>query len=271
MPRNALTALLLAATLATPAGAAPQPGCFALETVQAVTQGPPEPTCVAVRPGIMVRVVDLAGDPQPCQTSYLFYGSDGARYLGVEGYCTLASTDCTELVVLHVIICLGRSGPEETDGPVVYANGKGPKVLLDDKRIGEVRYAVYETGAEFTNFALVRLDPKVVASPAIRGWGGPTALERRVSTTPEDVLVTAPFALYEGKAVRGFYDTKRFYGVWPAPVGLGGPVLTADGKAVGVVSTMSDGAYVERVEPLMKRAADRLRIRLRLATAPFAG
>ncbi|HVF04253.1 MAG TPA: hypothetical protein VNA20_05385 [Frankiaceae bacterium] len=270
MPRHLLPAALLAALLAVPAGADPTAGCVTERTARQLTNSAPDETCVFVRPGVQVVVVNDDGD-QVCQTNYLFYGSDGGKYLGIEGYCVLAEEDCTEMVVLGFTLCLLGSDPE-TDGPVVYPKGKGFPTYLDGKRIGEVRYAVYETGDAFSNFALIRLDPKVPSSASIRGWGGPTAVDRRITTEREDVLLTARETQHEGVATRGFYDARAFRGVLPLPtIGLGGPVLTAGGKAVGIVSTAADGAHVERVEPLIKRAGDRLRIKLRLATAPFGG
>lgn len=269
--RRALVALTVAVSTAAPAAAEPRPGCYTEETVRRFLQDAPDETCAFVRPGIHVDVVK-DGDRRTCQTSYLFTGSNGARYLGTDGYCVLANADCAEYVLDILPLCLAAEDPS-TDGPKVFPKGHGyPVFLRDGRRIGEVRYAVYETGSEFSNFALVQLDPKVPASPSIRGWGGPTGVDRRVTTEREDVLLTSTFAQNEAVATRGFYAVRAFSGVLPEPaISLGGAVLTADGKAVGIVSTADVGSYVERLDPLLRRAGSRLKVRITVATAPFTG
>ena len=260
MPRPLLAATLLAAMLAAqlavPAAAQPRAGCFTEAVVRQLTRSSQaDPSCAVLRPGVEVTVRTDEGD-QRCMTSYLFHGSDGMRYLGTDGYCVLPG-----------------DSDDRPDGWVVYPKGKGFAVLFGGKRVGEVRYAAYEAASTFSSFALIRLDRKAAASPSIRGWGGPTGIDRRVTTTPEQVLLTAQFAQHEAVAARGLYDRTAFDGVAPvALLGNGGAVLAADGKAIGVLTGVSfTGAKVERIEPLVQKLASRLKIRLRLGTARFAG
>lgn len=268
-----LAVFALTVGTAVPVAAQPATGCWTEEVVGDHTGEGPDPTCLVARPGISVTVHAEDG-PSNCLTNYLFVGSDGHRYLGTLGYCVLHSSDCDELVVLGIPICLG--GEETTaDGPVVYPKGKGLKVTLrgpTGARIGEVAYAVYEPGSSYNSFALIRLDKKVSATAAVRHWGGPTGVDRRITSAPEDVLVVSHVAQNEAVATYGFPDAESFRGVVPQPVFmLGGPMLNARGEAVGIVTSGADGAYVERVDPVMRRAAGRLKITLRIATARFTG
>src|SRR5258708_3051634 len=107
-------------------------------------------TCPGVRPGAIVR-----SDVGQCTLNFLFQGSDGSRYIGTAGHCIL-----------------GTSPIGGDVGEMAWAPGTGP-VARDagGNPIGEFAYAILQDPKDFS---LIRLDPLVEASAAMRPFGGPT-------------------------------------------------------------------------------------------------
>lgn len=197
-----------------------------------------------------------------CTLNFLWRGSDGHRYMGTAGHCTL----------------------ESQVGDRVEAGGGG--------RIGVLAYRVFDTRKDGHDFALVRLDPGVKASPQMRYWGGPTKAYTAMSdqsqtlkfagqatgiayaapnrellatavTRPEIILVTGPAS---------FNDS-------------GAGVITPDGQAAGLITTLA-GSHVPartsasggvevgegqivRIPYAVAQAEKALRARLTLQTAPL--
>jgi hypothetical protein len=114
-------------------------------------------TCPGVRPG--GRVVTEVGG---CTFNFLFRAPDGTRYIGTAGHC----------------IGTGPVWPRER----VWPRGSGPVAEdADRKRIGEFAYAVLQDPKDF---ALIRLDPGVAASPEMCSFGGPSGVYTSDSADP---------------------------------------------------------------------------------------
>jgi hypothetical protein len=161
----------------------------------------------------------------------------------------------------------------------------------DRKRIGEFAYAVLDAQKP-KDFALIRLDPGVDASPEMCFFGGP----RGVYTTD----TAAPVVLhYYGNAVAigsvaparsavalGTPNSDHVYAAGLAlPGDSGSGVMTADGLAVGVLVTTGLHGINEkgvdfgtkgvdfgtmgitRLGPQLARASEKLGVPLELVTA----
>ncbi|MGH9021809.1 MAG: hypothetical protein ACRDV9_01695, partial [Acidimicrobiia bacterium] len=114
-------------------------------------------TCPGVRPG--GRVVTVVGG---CTLNFLFRVPDGTRYIGTAGHCVRA----------------GEAWPQEK----VWARGSGPVAEdSDGRRIGEFAYSVLHRPKDF---ALIRLDPGIDASPEMCHFGAPRGLYDTDTTGP---------------------------------------------------------------------------------------
>lgn len=248
-----LLSLALAVTTVAPAAAAPSPeedardaavtakqGC---DDARTVTEGTPVllgsvgellPTrtaalplglgaCTGVRPGATV-----INDMGLCSFNYLFHGSDGQRYMGTAGHCVL-----------------GLVTGEET-----WAPGSGPEARdASGNRVGEFAYAVL---GGVRDFALVRLDPGVAASPQMCHFGGPTGINEDLSPGPV-TLEHYGQALVFGQLLPGrtsvaltTSDPDQVFANGVALFGdSGGAVNSADGRAMGVLVTV--GVHLDQV------------------------
>ena len=251
-PRGALArALVAAALLGSPLPAVAADLCGTV----AKDDNPVGSTkCPGVRPGALIRV----GDSR-CTAGFLFQGSDRRRYLATAGHCAY------------------HPDPPENPGRTdVWRLNAGQVVTdADGKQIGRFAYASVRGKVDF---ALIRLDPKVVASPEMCHFGGPTGITTDVNV--RDTLVRhyghgsgMYFPARTGEAFWGLYhpDYVAFYGL--ASTGdSGGPVTDDKGKAVGLVTDLTTpgtgNVGVNRLPANLAAAAKALRIRLTLLTAP---
>ena len=223
-------------------------------------------TCPGVRPGAIVQ-----SDTGSCTFNFLFAGSDGRRYIGTAGHCILGDSP------------IGGDVGEQT-----WAVGAGPEARDGNgQRIGEFAYAILQDPKDF---ALIRLDSGVEASPQMCHFGGPTGLN---ADTPG---LDAPTVLqYFGNGVGlgtvlparsavalGMPDPDHVYAegvVVPGDSGSG--IISDDGRAVGVVVTTGahsgsigtsgiDAGFVgiTRLAPQVDRAQTALGLGLTLQTAP---
>jgi hypothetical protein len=179
--------------------------------------------CPGVRPGAIVT-----SDAGQCTFNFLFNGSDGQRYIGTAGHCILGESP------------VGGDVGEES-----WAPGQGP-VARDGagNRIGEFAYAILEDPKDF---ALIRLDPGVEASPQMCHFGGPTG------TNADQPGLQSPVVLnHFGQGVGvgtvlparsalalGMPDPDHVYAegaVVPGDSGSG--IISDDGRAVGVIVTV---------------------------------
>lgn len=197
--------------------------------------------CPGVRPGS--RLITEVG---VCTANFLFRAADGTRYIGTAGHC----------------IGTGE-GSTGTPHEKVWPPGRGPAARdADDRRIGEFAYGALQshgTGVGITytkNFALIRLDPGIEASPQMCYFGGPRGL---FATDTTDSLVLHYYGSGDPGAdvlparsgvAHGTPEPDHVYATGLALPGDGGsPVMTADGLALGVVVTSSPHGVGFSTEP----------------------
>ncbi|MEA2828694.1 MAG: hypothetical protein QOG43_3133 [Actinomycetota bacterium] len=215
-------------------------------------------TCGGVRPG--APVLTPVGQ---CTLNFLWRGSDGRDYIGTAGHCLLEGTSRTQAVF----------GPG--DGP--------PARDAAGHRIGEFAYAVLD---DVGDFALIRLDPNVGASPEICRFGGPTGIDVGpiASLTPlhhvgRGTLTGGLVPARTQLAVEGD-DIRVVTGLGVASAGdSGSPLVDLDGRAVGLVVATGPalplaptGLFVfsMRIAPEMGRASRAMGVAFDLVTAPLA-
>lgn len=209
--------------------------------------------CTGVRPGAV-----LLSGTERCSFGFLFQGSDRRRYIATAGHCAFAPDPTT-------------------DKTQVWKNG-GPVAKNENgKQVGRFVYATM--AGEFADFALIRLDPGVAASPQMCHFGGPTKLTTEVHN--RDVLVhhygqgtgMDYLPARSGEAFFGLYraDYVYFYGV-SSEGDSGSPVTDDTGAAVGLITDLTTpftgNVGVNRLAPHLAAAGKSLKIRLTLLTAP---
>ena len=213
--------------------------------------------CPGVRPGALVETpVGF------CSFNFLFHGSDGGRYMGTAGHCVL-----------------------EDDDERTWATGSGPIAQdADGNRVGEFAYAVL--GGE-KDFALIRLDAGVAASPQMCHFGGPTHLN---GANPTETVVLNHYgqgvgvsAVLPARSALAFGmpdDDHVFAEGAVAPGDSGSGIQSDDGGAVGVIVTVgvhlasigtsgvdAGTVGVTRLGPQLARASDQLGPSFELQTA----
>ena len=179
-------------------------------------------TCPGVRPG-----GELQSEIGLCTLNFLFETPDKERFIGTAGHCIL-STD----------------SPVAGDnvGEKSWPKGQGPAAKdSTGKRFGEFAYAVLQDPKDF---ALIRLDPGVEASPEMCNYGGPSGINDDISDGPKVLQyfgngVAIGTALPARSAVAmGFPNADHVYAAGIAlPGDSGSAVITDDGRAVGVLVT----------------------------------
>ncbi|MBW3663304.1 MAG: serine protease [Actinobacteria bacterium] len=227
--------------------------------------------CPGVRPG--ARVVIGGGG---CTMNFLFEGwrivKDkrvfAGRYIGTAGHCVFDE---------------GADNVEQT-----WSASSGP-VARDaaGNRIGSVVYAILKDPKDF---ALIRLDSGVEASAQMCHWGGPVSLSRDIVKQPVTLRQSGQGDIY-GSTIPGrthwagsMASSDHVFATGPAIYGdSGSPVITQDGKAVGVLvgggvftSVRTDAVdagiiSITRLGPQADRAQSKLGlVDLFLQTAPLA-
>ena len=222
-------------------------------------------TCPGVRPGAIVN-----SDAGQCTFNFLFNGSDGRRYIGTAGHCILGESP------------IGGDVGEES-----WAPGTGPEATDGDgNRIGEFAYAILEDPKDF---ALIRLDSGVPASPQMCHFGGPNGTNTDQGSSPvvlnhfgNGVGVGTVLPARSALAF-GMPDPDHVYAegaVVPGDSGSG--IISSDGRAVGVIvttgvhsSSIGTGGIdagtmgVTRLAPQEARAEQVLGVGMTLQTAPL--
>jgi hypothetical protein len=221
--------------------------------------------CPGVRPGAIVR-----SDKGSCTFNFLFQGANGARYIGTAGHCILGDSP------------FGGDVGEQSWSP-----GSGP-VARDSagNRIGEFSYAILQDPKDF---ALIRLDAGVNASPQMCHFGGPTGTNDERPSSPvvlnhfgNGVGVGSVLPARSALAF-GMPDPDHVYAegaVVPGDSGSG--IISSDGRAVGVIVTVGIHAGsigtngvdagtmgVTRITPQVDRAEQVLGTQLTIQTAPL--
>jgi len=232
--------------------------------------------CPGVRPG--GRVLTDIGD---CTFNFLFRSPDGTRYIGTAGHCVSPGTEYT-------------FKDTDTDGnghfEKVWPRGRGPEAKGPDRRrIGEFAYTVNNSPKDF---ALIRLDPDVPASPEMCHFGAPRGLYTKEASTPvvlqyygnaEGLETVAPA---RSAVAIGTPNPDHIYAAGVAlPGDSGAGVMTPDGLAIGVLVTTgypipalndppqaNQGGVdvgtmgITRLGPQLARAAQKLGVPLTLVT-----
>jgi hypothetical protein len=220
-------------------------------------------TCPGVRPG-----GELRSDVGQCTLNFLFKTPEGERYIGTAGHCIL-----------------GEGPVADSAGEKTWPKGQGPAATLPDgKRFGEFAYAVLQDPKDF---ALIRIDPGIEASPEMCNYGGPTGINDDLSGDPT-VLEYFGNGVGIGSAVparsavaMGLPNADHVYAAGLAlPGDSGSAVISEDGRAVGVLVTVGVHGFaieenggidfgtvgITRIVPQMKRAGDALGIQLTMVT-----
>jgi hypothetical protein len=198
----------------------------------------------------------------------MFTAADGGRYIGTAGHCILGDSP------------FGGDVGEES-----WAPGSGPVARdANGDRIGEFAYAILQDPKDF---ALIRLDPGVNASPEMCHFGGPTGTNDDRPASPvvlnhfgNGVGVGDVVPARSALAI-GMPDPDHVYAqgaVVPGDSGSG--TISSDGRAVGVIVTTGIHADsigtngvdagtvgITRVSPQVQRAEQVLGTDLTIQTA----
>ena len=222
-------------------------------------------TCPGVRPGAIVT-----SDAGQCTFNFLYNGSDGERYIGTAGHCILGDSP------------VGGDVGEES-----WAPGTGP-VARDGEgnRIGEFAYAILQDPKDF---ALIRLDDGVQASPQMCHFGGPNGTNADQPSSPvvlnhfgNGLGVGSVLPARSALALGMPHPDHVFAQGAAVPGDSGSGVISSDGRAVGVLVTVgvhsssigTDGVDagvvgITRIPPQEARAEQVLGTTLNLQTAPL--
>lgn len=220
--------------------------------------------CAGVRPGALVET-----EKGQCSFNFLFTGADGRRYIGTAGHCILGDSP------------LGG----EDAGERTWAPGTGPVARdSDGQRVGEFAYAVLQDPKDF---ALIRLDPGVPASAQMCHFGGPTGTNADLTSAPTLLhhygagLLVGDVLPARSALALGMPNPDHVLVIGAVlPGDSGGAIVSADGRAVGVVVALgvalgeigADGidagpVIVTRIAPQEARAEQVLGTALTLQTA----
>ena len=180
-----------------------------------------------------------------CTLNFLFRAPDGVQYIGTAGHCVDPGPASNEESTPD-----GRGRIER-----VWSLGSGPLAMdSDGQRFGEFAYAVVYPSRDF---ALIRLDPGVEASPEMCHFGAP----RGLSTTDIDTAVVLRYygngagagdvAPARTALALGTPDPYHMYAFGIAvPGDSGAGVMTADRLAIGaLVTTGFHGVGFEPRDP----------------------
>ncbi len=227
--------------------------------------------CPGIRPG--GRVLSSIAD---CTLNFLFRAADGTRYIGSAGHCSDAGDEYT----------FDNHGNARIEK--VWARGTGP-VAMDPtgRRFGEFAYVVKDDPKDF---ALIRIDSEVPASPEMCHFGAPhgfystdtmRAVSLRYYGNGQGISDVTPA---RSAVTLGTPDPDHLYAAGLAvPGDSGAGVMTADGLAVGVLVTtgyqvraagppvsargLDVGTMgITRLGPQLARASEKLGVALDLVT-----
>jgi hypothetical protein len=222
-------------------------------------------TCPGVRPGAIVN-----SDAGQCTFNFRFNGGDGERYIGTAGHCILGESP------------VGGDVGEES-----WAEGTGPVARdADGNRIGEFTYAILQDPKDF---ALIRLDDGVEASPQMCHFGGPNGTNADQGSGPvvlnhfgNGIGVGSVLPARSALALGTPNPDHVFAQGVAVPGDSGSGVISSDGRALGVLVTVglhsgsigtggvdAGDVGITRIPPQEARAEQVLGTTLNLQTAPL--
>ena len=217
--------------------------------------------CPGVRPGALVETPIGF-----CTLNFAFKGRRGARYVGTAGHCVIPGLE----------------------GEQTWRLNRGPKAMnADGEVIGRFAYGGLDAIGD-RDFSLIRLKKAFRPNPEICKIGGPTGINRDVTSRPQTLevygngTVAGQFVPARPLLALGLPNNQHVFATGVATPGdSGGPVISSDGRAVGVLVSGgvligglgSDGADtgtigITRIGPQVSRASFLLKEKLRLMTAP---
>lgn len=224
-------------------------------------------TCPGVRPGALVTT-----PLGVCTLNFAFTDAKGNAYIGTAGHCVLGQGD------------LGGA-----DGEKIWEQFTGPAAkTASGEVIGNFTYAALKSPRDF---ALIRLNKtgKNMLNPSMCHFGGPTGINRDIIRGQvvtyeyfgQGVIVGDVVPGRTGIGYGAAHPDHLFMQGAAVPGDSGSGVLTADGRAIGVVVSL--GAHlagigtdavdagvvgVTRLGPQVDRAEKSLGTDLTLMTAP---
>lgn len=203
-----------------------------------------EPTLSQIRPG-----VEVVADGASCTSNFLFYLNDQTVYLGAAAHCfspdANAGLDPCETANLAI------------GSPVSIENASQPGSLAYTswRAMQEVGENPGTASCVYNDFALVRLHPDDIANihPAVRAYGGPTAMFTGVAGVGDEVhayghsifhLGIEALETRSGEVVAVLeddwvYDVSNDLPGLGVPGDSGGPVMDANGRALAVTSVLT--------------------------------
>lgn len=213
--------------------------------------------------------VTIAGGVGGCTLGFLFRGSDNARYMSTAGHCLLG----------------------ETQGRRTWRAATGPEASTPAGKIGHVVFAENvptEAGDDYFDFALIRLDEAVRATPELKSYGVPTGVNDSRHDGPVVLRMTGQgtgvsLVASEREVVAPTLEhPDHVYAHGPVLFGdSGAPVIDEHGAAVGTVlgagsipysvgvgsvEVGHDGALnrIGRLPTVLRHASISLRVRFQL-------
>ena len=255
----------------TPADVVPR-DCATLRSSATPLDAPPVGLgpCPGVRPGALVATEDLEGATWECTFGFVFEGFERSverrslgRYITTAGTCAVP-----------------------WDGEEWWRDGEGPKAFdSTGKLIGRYVYAHSGVQSSGMEYALIKVLPGVSVNPQVCYFGGPTGPVvgavpgpvqlRQVGQGTYGVALGRPAFKATDLATEGPNDW--LVGSW-LPDDTGGPVITEDGRAVGLITAGGAGIvgdsdpvtlFLTRLQPATNLAEEALGIDLQLLTAPL--
>lgn len=234
--------------------------------------------CPGVRPGASIDTASAAGGGR-CTLNFLFNGSDGNRYAATAAHCVPGYYD------------LGVGTSPTLSGEQTWPGSAGPEVReRTGLPIGNFAYAFLGSAAQQPfDFALIRLNTygTSVSDPQMCHFGGPTSLNSDISTDTsifrhygQGAGVGMSLPARTAVSILGMPDAEHVFVQGVAISGdSGSPIISQDGRAVGVITTVGFKANLNgpseagdvgvlRLGHMIRRAASKLGTNLTLMTAP---